>query len=104
MSEGEGSSSATSANAGFSPAQLAAIAGIVEKVLNKTLADRTGSTASGSSAEKGGAVDAGVRRSHPPVVGTSGDSSESTIGEDRTIHVMRAGVSRWLRGAWAARP
>ena len=95
MSEGEGSSSSASADEGFPPAQLSVITDVVEKVLNKTGTDRSRSTTSGSSAEKGDAVDMGVRRSHPPVVGTSGDSSESAIGEERNnhVHVMRAGVS-----------
>ena len=42
--------------------QLAAIAGVVEKVLNKTLTDRARSTTTGSSTEKGGAVDVGECR------------------------------------------
>ena len=83
MSDGEGSCSAA-----FSPAHLAAtIAGVVKKVLNKTRTNRMGITAFGSSAEKGGAVDMGVRRSHPPVVRTSGDSTVSQQVVRREITV-----------------
>ena len=42
VSESKGSSSAANANAGFSPAPLVAIAGITDKVLNKTLINCVG--------------------------------------------------------------
>ena len=95
MSEGDGSSAAAGADAGFSPAQLAAIAGVVEEVLNRTRTDRAESTATGSCARKGDAVDPGVRctGSHLSGAGTSGDSSESASSEEKNKHVMHVGVS-----------
>ena len=53
MSEGRGSLAAAGADAGFSPAQLAAIAAIMEEVLNKTRMDCMKHTATGSSERKG---------------------------------------------------
>ena len=83
MSESEESSSGTSADTGFSPVQLAVIAGVAEKVLSKTLTECTGSRASRSSRENGCTVDAVVRQNHSPPVRTLGDSSESAAGEER---------------------
>ena len=92
MSEGERSSSAASADVNFSPLAMQcswrrSLLSWRRSYLSKTLTHRAGSTVSGRSGGMGGAVDAGVRRSHPPVVGTSGDSSESPIGEERNNHV-----------------
>ena len=61
MSEGEESSATAGADAGFSPVQLAAIAGVVEEVLNKTQTDCAEHTTTGSSARKGDTADSGVQ-------------------------------------------
>ena len=81
MSESGGGSPSASAETGFSPAQLAAIADIVQKALSENRARSSESGAAGSSAEEGGRVDPGARPSHAPSTGLPGTSSESTAGE-----------------------
>ena len=85
MSESEGGSSSANAETGFSPAQLAAIAGIVQKVLSDNRAISSGSGPAGNSAEESSSGEPGARRSHAPSAGLPGTSSELTAGE-KSIH------------------